>query len=87
MMQINFDWAKFEELIRTTVTEAVAKSNANPVPQHYTIKEVERLLHVSRTTIYYWMKEGVLPYQKFGNAKRISSQDVERLLLQRRVAQ
>ncbi|MEX2287744.1 MAG: helix-turn-helix domain-containing protein [Planctomycetaceae bacterium] len=45
-----------------------------------TIQATAKLLALSRSTLYNLMERGELPYVKIGRARRIPSQEIERLI-------
>lgn len=43
-----------------------------------TVQDVCRQLGVSRTTLYHWMRAGVLPYVQLGGRRRFRRSDLDR---------
>lgn len=41
------------------------------------VPEVAFALHVSRSTLYLWMNQGLLPYMKIGKCRRLRWEDVD----------
>jgi excisionase family DNA binding protein len=56
------------------------RAGALPAPMLYSIRETERLLGVSRPTIYRLIAAGRLVALKIGNATRIPASEIDRLL-------
>lgn len=52
--------------------------------EHYTAREVAEMLKVHERTISRWIKDGRLPAIRLGNRYRISRQDLEKFLQDRR---
>ncbi len=48
--------------------------------EYLTIEEVTKILKVSRTTVYTWMKSGELKTYKLGKLVRIKREDLERFI-------
>lgn len=48
--------------------------------QFYTVSQVARMIQVSPSTIWRWIKEGRLSSVKIGDARRIRSRDLQNLL-------
>lgn len=50
------------------------------LPTILTIKDVQKMLGVSQTTIYNYMDVGILPYRQIGKFRRFTIEDVNVLL-------
>lgn len=46
----------------------------------YTLKEIEELLHVTRRSIYNWIKDGKLKAFKIGKEWRVTRQALEEFM-------
>ena len=44
------------------------------------IKEVSRYLHVSRSTLYTWIREGLLPVKRVGRQIRIKREKLDEMI-------
>ena len=44
------------------------------------IKEVSRYLHVSRSTLYTWIREGLLPVKRVGRQIRIKREKLDEII-------
>lgn len=44
------------------------------------IKEVSRYLHVSRSTLYAWIREGLLPVKRVGRQIRIKREKLDEMI-------
>ena len=55
----------------------VMSTSPNSTEQFYTLKEVAERLHVSRMTVYRYVKAKKLPAYKIGRDFRIKGQDLD----------
>ena len=81
-MTIDLEKAPVSALTKKPAIEVVLQ-DPKPIPTPpltqlvYGIKEVSRILGIGRTSIYYLMKEGKLPYVKLGRRTLIPVRELQ----------
>ncbi len=64
------------QLVTICYISDVMSMNPNSTEQFYTLKEVAERLHVSRMTVYRYVKTKKLPAYKIGRDFRIKDEDL-----------
>jgi excisionase family DNA binding protein len=83
-------WRQMKNVVEEVLTEkkVVGSSleNSGPVPKLLKIKQVCDLFHVSKPTVYEWMRKGELRSIKIESRRFFLASDIEEVIVNNRLA-